>query len=88
MRKLILGFILAIFLACLYFIFYPDSELRPQLMRLLDYDILYLKNGGIIQETVFFSHANVVTIGKGLYEQSDGTRIEEDVFLRYLRDLM
>jgi hypothetical protein len=93
MNKLILGFIIGIFFAAgMYFYYSKDTKLRIDIGRMLDQDVVYLKdgntfNGWILQEG---KDDILIQVEKSTFTvpKSSCVYIKKDILMRYLRGMM
>ena len=93
MKKILIGMLAGVSLTVVaYFLFYPNPTLRINTGRLLDQDTFYLKNGQLIRGWIVKDEGDkiIVDIEKGslTLNRSSCKEIQENVFLRYLRQLI
>ncbi len=89
-RKFILGFIVGLFFSfSLYFIRFADMKLRVGVGRVLDQDIVYLKDGSFLRGWVVQEEGDEILVetGKGNFTlpRARCKSIEKDVFLKFVR---
>jgi len=93
MKKFLLGFALGAFLmVIIYFAPYVDPRFRVQLGRILDKDIIYLKNGQIIQGWIVIEDSREIYIeveeGHYYIDVSQCKQIKKNYLLQYIKELM
>jgi len=93
MKKFLLGLIVGFFLTLgLYFILATDTRLHVDVGRLLDEDIIYLKDGGFIRGSVIDEGKEELLIetakGNFTLPRSSCKDIAKNVLLRYVRQMM
>lgn len=93
MKTFLLGLIVGIFLAII--IYYTpgfDPKLRIRLGRLLDKDIIFLKNGNIVRGWIFKESDEefLVELEKGYFRlpRSECETIEKNYLLQYMQELI
>jgi len=73
----------------LYFIHFADVKLRVDLGRLLDQDIIYLKDGSLLRGWVVREGRDEILVeterGNFTLPRARCKSIEKDVFLRFVR---
>ncbi|MFH1867796.1 MAG: hypothetical protein ABH843_02380 [Candidatus Omnitrophota bacterium] len=92
MKKFFLGLALGVFLTvCIFFMPYTDPRLRIRIGRILDEDIIYLKNksivrGWIVRET---PKEILVEVENGTFSLrlSECEGIRKNYLLKYVREL-
>ncbi|MBL7071593.1 MAG: hypothetical protein ISS26_05435 [Candidatus Omnitrophica bacterium] len=93
MKKFLIGFIIGIFFTVIiYFAPYVDPRFRVNLGRVLDKDMIYLKNGSVIQGWI------IIEDGEEIYVEikeeyfsislSQCEQIKRNYLLQYVKELM
>ena len=93
MKKFLLGFVLGIFLTgCIIFTPYLNPMFRIELKKMLDKDIIYMKDGGIVQGWITNETDNDIflEIENGYFSlpRSKCKEIKRNFNLQYIRELM
>ena len=89
-KKFILGFGVGLALSfCIYFVRFADVKLHIDVGRLLDQDIVYMKDGTLLRGWVVKEGAHEILIetekGNFPLPRSRFKAIEKDVFLKFVR---
>jgi len=93
MKRIMFCFSAGIFLIGAFFYLQTDSKLKTYVMRLLNEDTLYLKNGNILRGWIWDEKDGVV-VGETaqneifLFNKNEYLEIERDKPLHYLRELI
>jgi len=93
MKRIVLGFILGAFLAATgMFLLYPNPGIRIDIGRMLDEDIVYLKDGTVMRGWVINKTSQNILLeiegGSLTLPVSKCEVIKENVLLRYTRKLL
>ena len=93
MKKFLLGLVIGVFLTlCVFFTPYADPRLRIRIGRILDEDILFLKNRSIVRGWIVRESPKEILIEfeKGCFSlsPSECKEIKRNYLLKYVRELM
>lgn len=93
MKRIIFCIMAALFLIGAYFSLHINSGFKVNLMRLLNLDTLYLKNGNVLRGWIWDEKGGLVagetTQGEiFIFNADEYAEIERDKFLHYLRQLI
>lgn len=92
-KRIIFCIIAAVFLIGAYFFLQTGSELKVNIMRLLNRDALYLQNGDIVRCWIW-DEKNKTVVGEAqdkkifIFNSDEYVGIEKDELLHYLRQLI
>lgn len=92
MKKFLLGLVLGVFLTTgAFFLPYTDPHFRIRVGRMLDEDIIYLKNGSIVRGWIIKESPKkiLVEFDKGTFSLSisECESIKRNYLLKYVREL-
>ncbi len=93
MKKFLLGFAIGVFvMVVVYFAPYVDPRFRVQLGRILDKDMIYLKDGSIMQGWIIVEDSGeiYIEIKEGYYylPLNQCEQIKRNYLLQYIKELM
>jgi len=93
MKKLILGFILGIFFAAgIYFYSSKDAKLHIDIGRILDEDVVYMKDGNTFNGWILEEGKDdiLIQVEKSTFTipKSSCAIIKKNIFMRYLRGMI
>jgi len=92
-KRILFCIIAAVFLIGAYFFLQTASELKLNIMRILNQDTLYLQNGNIVRGWIW-NEKNKTVIGETqdkeifIFDSNEYVEIERDGLLHYLRQLI
>ena len=92
MKKFFLGFVVGAFLTLsIFFTPYADPRARVRIGRMLDEDILYLKNGSVIRGWIVKESPKEILVefenGSFALKPSECEEIKRNYLLKYVREL-
>jgi len=93
MSKVILGFIIGVFLLTIFFFFFsPDTKLHRAIDSLMDKDALFLRNGSILYGQIEREGPKSFTVktedGEIEVPRAECQRVERNAILAYLRKVL